>query len=365
MNNKFVAIFAVAVIILASAGVVYILTRDNSVNGDTITDARGREVAVPDEINSILAIKSCSLQLVSYFEAVNKVEYIDINESFVGTDSRTHTLVLKGLLQGLPVVDPDNTEAVISANVDLIISSSVDVAALNEEQRKYGVPVFAINADVEFDSDIFFDQIALLGKLFGEEERAEDIVSGIKTMIKNITDNVHPDEELSAYACGMNFRGLGGFLKTTGDYLPFTYSGIRNVSDSMNNKQPYDLANEEPVNVSKPKMIFIDGMGATSSVNFIHDHMGTLASITAISAGDVYQTLPYKSWGTNWVNQLINIYYVASVADVDTFSELGWNFEDKANEIIQLFYPGTDVTYSDIAGAQAGYGGGGCKKIIL
>jgi hypothetical protein len=87
--------------------------------------------------------------------------------------------------------------------------------------------------------------------------------------------------------------------------------------------------------------------------------MGTLQLIEAISKGEVYKTLVYKSWGTNWINQLINVYYVASVMHGDEFE---WDFEDKANEIIQLFYPGTEITYSDIASAQSG---GGCGKVPL
>jgi hypothetical protein len=69
----------------------------------------------------------------------------------------------------------------------------------------------------------------------------------------------------------------------------------------------------------------------------------------------------YKNWGTNWVNQMINVYYVASIVH-KTDTVFDWTFENKANEIIQLFYPGTTVTYSELAGAQAG---GVCRQITL
>ncbi|MDR0309624.1 MAG: hypothetical protein LBH88_02560, partial [Candidatus Methanoplasma sp.] len=127
MNNKLIAIFAIVIIVVAGAGVVFLLTQDNSVEGKTITDARGREVAVPDEINSILAIKSCSLQLVSFFDAVNKVTWLDINESFDAEDNRTHTFMMKDVLYNLGTVDPNNAEAVVMTGVDIIISSTVDV----------------------------------------------------------------------------------------------------------------------------------------------------------------------------------------------------------------------------------------------
>ncbi len=356
-NNKIIAVVAVVIIVLAGIGIAYVATRGNSVDGDTITDARGREVVIPDEIDSILCIKSCSLQLVSFFEAVNKVQYIDINESFTDKN-RTHTFVLSGLLQGLPVVDPNDAEQVIAAEPDIIISSTVSISDLNNEQRKYGVPVFAINADVEFDSDIMFNQIIQLGKLLGEEERAQKIVDGIKSMIGDITDNVEPVEGLTAYSCGMMFFGPGTFLKTSGDYLPFIYSKVENVYPSVSGKQPY-LTDIETLVSKNPQMIFIDGTSLTSCLKYINDNMGILSAVDAIADWNVHKTMVYKDWGTNWLNQLINVYYVASVVHS---GELDWEFKDKADDIIQLFYPGTDVTYSDLANAQTG---GGCGPVPL
>ena len=363
-TNKLVAILAVAIVVMSSAGAVYLLMQNDDSDGDTITDARGREVAVPDEIDSILAIKSCSLQLVSFFDAVDKVTCLDINESFTDAN-RTHTFILKKFFgeKNLPRVDPNDAEQVIAAGVDIIISSTVDISKLDEEQSKYGVPVFAINADVEFDSPIMYDQLRSLGKLFGEKERAQELVDSIKAMISSISDNVDPADGLTGYACGMNFMGSSAFpfLRTSGDYLPFKYSKLNNVSapnPAGVGGQPYNTDLEVVIGLN-PKMIFIDGVGLSSSLTYIHANMGMLRLIDAISSGEVYKTMVYKNWGTNWVNQLINVYFVASVVHPDCFD---WKFEDKADEIIQLFYPGTDVMYSDLANAQAG---GGCGKVPL
>jgi hypothetical protein len=79
----------------------------------------------------------------------------------------------------------------------------------------------------------------------------------------------------------------------------------------------------------------------------------------ALVNGNIYSTMVYKCYGTNWDNQLINVYYIASVMNGDLYS---WEFADKANEILQLFYPETSMTYSDIA---AGQTGNGCSKVTL
>ncbi|MDR0509175.1 MAG: ABC transporter substrate-binding protein [Candidatus Methanoplasma sp.] len=362
-NNKMVAIAAVVIVVLAGIGIAYMLTDNDSSDGDTITDARGRKVAVPDEINSILAIKSCSLQLVSFFDAIDKVTCLDINESFTDRN-RTHTYIMGDFLKGknLPRVDPNDAEQVIAKDVDIVISSTVDISKLNEEQTKYGVPVFAINADVEFDSPIMYDQLRLLGKLFGEEERAQEIIDGIKSMISDIYDNVDPVGGVKGYACGMNFFGMGSvqFLRTSGDYLPFKYSKLENVSASNPagvGGQPYDTSLETVIK-NNPQLIFVDGMGSENVKKYIEDNKGTLQMIDAVTNKAIYKIMVYKNWGTNWVNQLINVYYVASIVHVGEFD---WTFGDKANEIIQLFYPGTAVTYSDLANAQTG---GGCGLVF-
>jgi hypothetical protein len=93
--------------------------------------------------------------------------------------------------------------------------------------------------------------------------------------------------------------------------------------------------------------------------SYIQTNYGTLKMIDAVSNGEIYKTMVYKNWGTNWLNQLINMYYVASIVHDGEFD---WNFEGKADEIIQLFYPGTNVKYADLAKAQAG---GGCGKVTL
>ena len=360
MNNKIMAVVAVVIIVVAGLGIAYILTRDDGgTDGNTIIDARGREVTVPEEINSILAIKSCSLQLVSFFDAVNKVDHLDINESFTDTN-RTHTFVLKDLLQGLPPVDPNDAEQVIMAHPDIVISSTVSISDLNNEQAKYGVPVFAINADVEYGSDEMYKQILALGELFGEQERAAEIVDGIKTFIGDIEGNVSSVSGMNAYACGMNFYGAAQtpFLRASGDYLPFEYSKVSNIYPSVTGGQPYDTDIETLIS-KNPNIIFIDGIGLASSIDYINANKVSLSMVDAISNDNIYKVLVYKMWGTNWVNLLINVYYVASIVHDGEFS---WTFDDKANEIIQLFYPGTSVTYSDLAAAQSG---GGCGKVTL
>ena len=350
---------AVVFIVLASVSVVYILTRDDGTEGNTVTDARGRQVAIPEEIDSILCLQACSLQLVSFFDAVDKVKFLDgsSNGENLSDANRTHSFILKDRLDGLPRVDWNDAEQIIIADPDVIVSSNVSKTELDNLQKTTGIPVFAINADVEFDSDIMYSQIIALGQLFGEQERAQELVDGIKTMISNISDNSEEIEGLTAYACGMMFYGAGTFLKTSGNYLPFIYANVNNAYPPAFGGQPY-TTDLETVISKNPGMIFIDGSNLASVKAYITTNMGLLSGVDAISEGKVYKTMIYKNWGTNWVNQLINVYFVADVVHPGEFGD----FNENANAIIQLFYPGTSVTYAMLASAQSG---GGCGTVTF
>ena len=334
----------------------YMLSNDN-----TVVDARGRTTTIPNDIQSVFAIGPCSLEIVSFFDSVNKVKYLDgfSNGGERPSDlDRITSVMIKKLMQGIDSGHYiSSAEGVVAANPDIIISDVVDRGQLDNYQAAVQIPVFAINADMEFNSAMFYYQLIALGKLFGEQDRAQELVDGILSMIGYISDNSSPVEGMSAYVCGMNFYTSGSFTRTSGNYLPFEYSKLNNVSPPSTagvGAQPYEIDVQYVINAN-PNIIFIDGQGLKSTQQYIDDHIDTLQLIDAISNNNVYKTMVYKDWGTNWPNVLINIYYVASIVHPDLFTTK--SFTDYANDVLQLFYPNTSVTYSDLANAQSG---GGC-----
>ena len=82
-KTKVYAVVAIVVVIIAAVGVVYLLTPkgDNEEPETTVTDALGRTVNIPQQIDSIYCIGACSLRLVSYFDAVEKPALKKLNSS--------------------------------------------------------------------------------------------------------------------------------------------------------------------------------------------------------------------------------------------------------------------------------------------
>ncbi|MCW3999505.1 MAG: ABC transporter substrate-binding protein [Candidatus Bathyarchaeota archaeon] len=361
-KNKLFAFAAIAIVIVAAIGAAIVLTQNQAPPepaATTVTDALGRTVDIPENIDSIYCVGACSLRLVSYFDAADKVQAVEPAGTFNTLDDQTYYLINKADYSKLPQI-ANTPEAILQLNPSLIITSlPEDTATADTLQTQTGIPVYVINANLEF-GQAFYNQMTSLGTLLGESARANQLNEGIAGLINDIT-SAPADGSESAYACGMFYYGGASFLKGSGNYLPFDYSNVTNAIEPAANRQPYVITLETLI-AANPDYIFIDSIGVSTCVTSINEGIAAktgLGSVTAIKDGNLYSTMVYKCYGTNWDNQLINVYYVASVLNGNQYS---WNFEDKANQILQLFYPDTTMTYQDIAAAQTG---NGCSKVTL
>jgi len=362
-KNKLFAIVAIAIVLVAALGVAYILTSNVGNEGQsetTVTDALGRTVNIPEQLDSIYCVGACSLRLVSYFDAVEKVQAIETAGTFNTRDDQTYYLINKAKFSTLPQV-ATTAEAILDLNPSVIITSTAeDAATADTLQAQTNTSVYVINANLEF-GQAFYDQITSLGTLFGEKARAAELNNGIAEMISDITSKATAASTKSAYACGMFYYGGASFLKGSGNYLPFDYSNVTNAIEPATNGQPYVITLETLIDAD-PDYIFIDSIGLSTCIDSINEFIDTntgLDNVSAVKSDNIYSTMVYKCYGTNWENQLVNVYYIAATMNGDLHS---WNFEDKANEIIELFYPETTMTYSDIADGQTG---NGCSKVTL
>lgn len=361
-KNKLFATVAIAIVLVAAIGVGYLLNsnRPDPDQTATVIDALGRTVNIPENLDSIYCMGACSLRLVSYFNAVDKVQAIETAGTFNTRDDQTYYLINKDKFSMLPQVGT-TAEAILNLNPSVIITSTAeDAATADNLQTQTKIPVYVINANLEF-GDAFYNQITSLGTLLGENERATALNNGITQMINDLTSKATVASTKSAYACGMFYYGGASFLKGSGNYLPFEYSKITNAIAPSANGQPYVITLETLIN-SNPHYIFIDSIGLSdciTSINGFIDSNTGLDQVLAVKDGNLYSTMIYKCYGTNWENQLINAYYIASIVNADLHS---WDFENKANQIIELFYPETTLTYSNIANGQTG---NGCSKVTI
>jgi iron complex transport system substrate-binding protein len=362
-RNKIFAIAAIVIVLVAAVGIVYSLTLNQNnaePTAKTVTDSLGRTVNVPQQIDSVYCVGACSLRLVSYFDAVDKVKAVETAGTFNTRDDQTYYLINKEKIASLPQV-ATTAEAILNLNPTLIITSTAeDTATADTLQTQTNIPVYVINANLEF-GDAFYNQITSLGVLLGESERANELNNGIAQMIGDITSKATAATSETAYASGMFYYGGASFLKASGNYLPFDYSNVTNVIEPAANGQPYVITLETLI-AANPDYMFIDSIGLNDCITSINGYIDTntgLDNVSAIKNSNIYSTMVYKCYGTNWENQLINAYYIAATMNGESYS---WTFEDKANEVIDLFYSDSSMTYSNII---AGQSGNGCNKVTL
>jgi iron complex transport system substrate-binding protein len=324
-----------------------------------ITDMRGRSVSVPGEIDSIIALGAGSLRLISYLDAVEMV--VAVEDQGHGREKTVHDffhlatyrLAHPGLRERPSIGSAENHEGIITAAPDLVISSTVDVGQLDQLQAVLGIPVFAIDADVELmEREAFFHQLMSLGTVLGREKRAAELTMGIEKILADLEARAElVREPKRAYAGGMMFYGPADLLRTTGDYLPFDLTGTRNVmpTSPAGNRQPYMTSMEDLIAAS-PDYAFIDAANINlARSGFMTNRQVLEEQVPAFANREVYTNFVYKYYGTNWENQLINVYHAGKVLYPQLFEDI--SVKEKAEEIWSLFF-GLPLDYQTVTSLQ-------------
>ncbi len=355
VKSKINVVAIVAILVVAGvATVILSLSGNESSSGETVTDELGRDVKLPEEINSIVCMGAGSLRLVSYLSSVDRVVGVEPQGAFYQSSDQTFYAVYKETLDQLPRVATD-AESLIECDPDVVITSSIDLTAVNLLQDRTGITVYAVNNAYEIN-DKYFTQLLNLGKFLGKEDRARELVDGTKSLIEDITSKVTGTYDGKAYAGGMYFQGNPGFLKGTGNFQPFDLSKVPNAMPEADNKEPYIVLNETLI-VYNPDIIFLDAVQLQDIVNEIVAGYDNYKEINAIKNDNIYSNMVTKCYMNNWENQLVNAFYVASVVNGGLYD---WDFETKADEVMELYFKGMGVTYAQIEAIQ-----GGCGKVTL
>ena len=361
-KKQLFAVTAAVIIVVAALGAVLVLNGlGNDIKGDfTVTDMRGRTVSIKAEVDSIVCLSASSLRLISYFDAVDMVSGIDsFDAKAMGSPANYFKATYRIAYQNISSITSVGSEAnfaeINATGADVIFSSIEDVGVLNDLQNKTNIAVVGLNAQGAFDIDdmeAFGQQLILIGKVLGREARAQELIDGINGLLDELEGyraEVPENQRKEAYVGGMFYFMQGGFYKTTGKYLPFDLTCAENVMPDMNNGNPYDTSLVDLMDAD-PDYIFVDSMTYASSSTAFQADEASLSNVTAVANQDIYTTLVYKYYGTNWETEIINAFYIGTVLNPEVYD---YDMEDKANEILALFFPGSDVTYQDLLDMQS------------
>lgn len=322
----------------------------------TVTDMIGRELTVtPGSYTRIVCIGAGALRMYSYIGdvsllcGVEDIDNLTLEERPKMFDSvaRPYVLAYGDVFSTLPscgVGGPNaqaaEAEKILSCNPDIVISEYEDVEKEDALQEQLGVPVVTLKSGPNgvFD-DAFSQSMTLLGQIFGEEEKAEALVSFIAaetTEIAERTASIADEDKPAVYVCGLGNWGTTNHLMTSQTYASFEVANIRNVVTDLGANGVQPIEEEKFVALGADMDIIVMDAAAVKNIKPLYQEDPTMFdSCKAWQTGEVYLEMAYNAYYTNYEIALINTWFIAKSVYPDLFADV--DITAKTNEITSAF----------------------------
>ena len=322
----------------------------------TVTDMIGRELTVtPGSYTRVVCIGAGALRMYSYIGdvsllcGVEDIDNLTLEERPKMFDSvaRPYVLVYGDVFSTLPscgVGGPNaqaaEAEKILSCNPDIVISEYEDVEKEDALQEQLDVPVVTLKSGPNgvFD-DAFSQSMTLLGQIFGEEEKAEALVSFISAETAEIaerTASIADEDKPAVYVCGLGNWGTTNHLMTSQTYASFEVANIRNVVTDLGANGVQPIEEEKFVALGADMDIIVMDAAAVKNIKPLYQEDPTMFdSCKAWQTGEVYLEMAYNAYYTNYEIALINTWFIAKSVYPDLFADV--DITAKTNEITSAF----------------------------
>lgn len=321
-----------------------------------ITDMIGREVAVtPGSYSRVVCIGAGALRMYSYIGDVNLlcgVEDIDnttLEERPKMFDSvaRPYVLAYGEVFSTLPscgVGGPNaqaaEAEKILTCDPDIVISEYEDVEKADALQQQLGVPVITLKtgSDGVFD-EAFAGSMKLLGSIFGEEEKAEKLVSFVQSETAEITArtaNVAEEEKPSVYICGLGNWGTTNHLMTAQNYVSLNIANVKNAVSGLATDGIQSIEAEKFVALGEDmEIIILDAAAVKNIAPLYQEDPAMFDTCAAWKNGEVYLEMAYNAYYTNYEIALLNTWFIAKTVYPELFEDI--DMTEKTNEVTEMF----------------------------
>lgn len=314
----------------------------SNAEAQTITDMRGRSVEVPANLERIVAV-GCALRPVCYLQAEDTVVGVEASEQEDNV-SCAYRHVNHDLFASLPVIGDGgssgvtiNEEALMEVAPQLVICDSLSADEADNLQQKTGIPFVCLDQPETVFDDEYYNNLELLGKVLGKEERAADVVNYIKDINNDLEQRSAASKNANnntAYAAGISFRGGHGFDGTEANFQPFVACNIDNVADGHGSDSAFTI-DLETVSAAQPDYIFME----CGNLPLIKENYSTnpayYQALKAVQDSHTYSLISYRFYSTNVELALTNCYQVGAMVYPDSFSDV--DPTEKLDEISEFF----------------------------
>lgn len=311
----------------------------------TITDGAGREVEVPQHVESIVCSGVGALRYTCYMQAQDLVVGVEDYEQ--GAElTRGYSIVNGEAFAQLPVIGGNGepyVEEIIMAEPDVIVMSAYSNADADTLQDTTGIPVVVIPGSDSMLDEKAYETLRIMGELYEKEDRAQeltDYMDEIREDLEERTADIQEEEKKSVYVGGVSFKGVHGFEGTEAGYGPFSAIHAKNLADETDQNGAFNIELEK-VLAWDPDVIFIDFNGLDLIKEDYASNPDYYNQLKAVQEGEVYSQISFRSYASNLDMALADTYYAASILYPEHFADV--SVEEKAGEIFTTFL-GEDIT---------------------
>lgn len=268
MDKRYIAIIAVLVVVIAGAVAWFAIPRGNddvnhNPDGETVTDALGREVVIPSTLeNGIVTIGSSGpLRFASMFDVYDDIIEVDKGDITDSRNGRGYSYAFeyfrldpKTQSHADNALDAKTAESIHEKNPSLVITnegiwnkdqvnfellaSDCTVVVLKDQQMQY------MTDDQWGLADYFEFNVNLLGKVLDKEDRAKEVIAGIEDIIKDLR-SYNGASDIRVYVAGVTISGSNPLNATFPKYIPFTLNGITNAYNLGSTANKVELTEEQ------------------------------------------------------------------------------------------------------------------------
>ena len=214
----------------------------------TIVDMAGREVEIPENVESVALIYGV---VTSYIAALGKADKLAAVVSFGDFFRMVHPVFETVGTVGRGQVD---MEALAQLNPDLFIHRASDLKTLSAVQE-LGIPAIGITAENQED---ITDTLSLLGKALGAGDRADELIAYYDRMIdkaRELSRDIPMAKRKSAIVMGSRIGSVanGAMLQS---FMIETAGGVNRAKDVVSAER-WPVVGTETIFGWNPDFIFI------------------------------------------------------------------------------------------------------------
>lgn len=307
-----------------------------------ITDMAGRQVAVPETVETFVALGNTP-RMITYLGLAEQAVGVGGMASDRINPVTAYAYVNQDRWKDLPPVGTDAAgatdyypEQIIAADPDVILCTYSKELA-DEIQAKTGIPTVAVAMGTLFGKD-YEEALRVLAGVCGVPERAEAVIAYINDCLADLdarTADVPEADKPSVLGAAATFKGAHGIEGVYAKYAVFAAVNARDVTRDMPTPQSAVIIDKEQVIGWNPDYIFFDSGGAGLVQQDYADYPAFYAHLRAVENGRLYQYPSSTSYFSNVEISIVNAYYVGGILFPDRFEDIV--FAEKASEIFAFF----------------------------